>query len=265
MEEMERLILAAEPGQLTAAGAWELPMAHLAYRMGDGPHLFRANTPITPTGGWMVVDDARFTRGDAADGFCNEVLRECAARKFTGVVCDFRSRESGVLAEAVGKLAGLCKGRGLEFYVTEPYGLAAADARVIIPTAVSGGSLRGRLEEALGRFGPRIAVWVDRAAEDFLLPSPSGAGAPLTAEELRRRREERGANIFFSPELCAHYFTYMAGEKGHFVLFDDVGSIRKKLRLAKSLGVTTAFLPYAATADLLGELLGPASRPGERA
>lgn len=255
MEEKQKLILAVEPGSLTAAGAWELPMAHLAYRVGDGPHLFRANTPIAPTGGWMVIDDARFTRGEGGEGFCNEVLRECAARKFTGVVCLFRGRENAALADAAARLAEVCVGRGWECCVTETYGLCAPAAKVIVPTAISGGSLQVRLEEAAARFGARLVLWVDRVAEDFLLPSPGGAGAPLTAEELRRRREEWGANIFFSPELCAHYFTYMAGEKGHFVLFDDAGSIRKKLHMAAGLGIGAAFLPYDATADVLAELL----------
>lgn len=254
------MILAVAPGQLTEAGAWGLPTAHLAYRVGSGPHLFRANTPIVPTGGLMVMDDGRYAEGDGAEGFCNEVLRECAARKFTGVVCDFRGKPRSALAGAVGKLAELCGARGLGCYVSEPYGLAAPQAKVVVPTAVSGGTLQGRLEEAAGRFGDRVALWVDRSAEDFLLPSPGGAGAPLTAEELKRRREESGSDVFFSSELCAHYFTYMAGEKGHFVLFDDAGSVKKKLRMAKNLGVTDAFLPYDTMADLLPELLG---RPAE--
>lgn len=255
MEEKQRLILAVEPGDITAAGAWELPIAHLAYRLGDGPHLFRANTPLVPTGGWMVIDDARFTQGDGAEGFCNEVLRECAARRFTGVVCRFQGRESAVLADVTARLAQACKSRGLGCYVTEAYGLAAPEAGVILPTAISGGSLQARLEEAGERFGRRLALWVERVAEDFLLPSPSGAGAPLTAEELRRRREERGGAVFFSPELCAHYFTYMSGDKGHFVLFDDAGSLRKKLRMGEGMGVETAFLPYGSAADVLPELL----------
>ena len=113
-----------------------------------------------------------------------------------------------------------------------------------------------RLEAARDSFGSRrLALWIERTAEDFLLPSPSGTGAPLTVEELERRREEYGADIFFSGELCAHYFTYMAGEKGHFVLFDDAGSIQKKLRLASALGIKTAFLPYETTGDLLKDLL----------
>lgn len=256
MEQMERLVLAVSPGSVTSAGAWGRPLAHLAYRVGQGPHLFRVNGPVTPQGGLMVIDDTGFSGGGEASGFCNEILRECAARKFTGVVCQFQERPSPVLAEAAGQLGEVCRGRGLECYVSEPYGAAASTAKVLIPTALSGGSLRGRLEAAGESFGRgRLAVWIHRTAEDFLLPSSSGTGAPLTAAELKRRREEHGADVFFSGELCAHYFTYMAGEKGHFVLFDDAGSIRKKLRLAAELGIGTAFLPYETTEELLEELL----------
>lgn len=255
MEQTE-LILAAKPGEVTSAGAYGRPLAHLAYRVGGGPHLFRANGPVTPQGGMMVVDDMGFSGGGEPESFCNEVLRECAARRFTGVVCRFQGRPAPVLVQAAGKLGELCQGRGLAFFVSEAYGSATPLGRVLISTALSGGSLKGRLEAAGESFGPnRLALWVERTAEDFLLPSPSGAGAPLTVEELRRRREESGADVFFSGELCAHYFTYMTGERGHFVLFDDAGSIRKKLRLALGLGIGTAFLPWESTSDLLGELL----------
>ncbi|MCI8651268.1 MAG: hypothetical protein HFF05_02330 [Oscillospiraceae bacterium] len=254
MEQIKQLIIAVAPGQLTAAGGWGRPIAHMAYRVGAGPHLFRASGPVSPQGGLMVIDDAGFSGGGEAEGFCNEVLRECAARKFTGVVCRFLGRPAPVLSESTARLSELCRRRGMECYVTEPYGISGA--RVIISTALSGGSLQGRLEAAGEQFGmERIALWVERSAEDFLLPSPGGTGAPLTAEELLRRREEYGADIFFSRELCAHYFTYMSGEKGHFVLFDDAGSIRKKILLASELGIQTAFLPYETTEDLLGELL----------
>lgn len=256
MELMKRIILAVPTGQLTAAGAWGRPLAHLCYRVGEGPHLFRAKSPVMPQGGLMVIDGTGFSGGGEGEAFCNEVLRECAARKFTGVVCSFPGRPQGALLSTAARLGELCQSRGLECFVSEGCGGAAPTATVIIPTALSGGSLQNRLEEAQNRYGPdRVAVWVERSAEDFLLPSPTGSGTPLTMEELERRREEYGSSVFFSSELCAHYFTYMAGEQGHFVLFDDAGSIRKKLLMARQLGITTAFLPYGATAELLGELL----------
>ena len=130
MEYVERLIIAAKPGEITSAGSWGKPVAHLAYRVGGGPHLFRANGPVTPQGGLMMIDDAGFSGVGEAEGFCNEVLRECAARKFTGVVCRFQGSPVPVLSQAVGKLGELCRSRGLECFVSEPYGSAAPSAGV---------------------------------------------------------------------------------------------------------------------------------------
>ena len=259
----ENLILAVTPGQAALAAGCGLPLAHLSYRVSGGPHLVRANSPVGPAkDGLMGMDAEKLTEGGDCAAFCNEVLRECAARSFSGAVCRFGSRPTPALGELAAKLDEVFDRRGLSLYVSEACAGAAPHAKVLIPTALSGGSLRARLETALGQCGPgRVALWAERSAEDFLLPSPSGTGAPLTAEELSRRREEHGANVFFSDELCAHYFTYRTGDQAHFVLFDDVGSIRKKLLIGRQLGVETAFLPYGQTADLLGDLLG---RDGDR-
>lgn len=255
---MENIILTVGPGEATGGNAFGRPVAHMVYRMGEGPHLFRANAPVAPRGGLMVIEDTRFSGGGEAEPFCGEVLRECAARRFNGVVCRFLGRPRPVLHQITGRLGELCRGRGIALYVTEHYA-GVSGGKVLISTAISGGSLRSRLTEAAESYGcDRVALWVEPVAEDFLLPSPTGAGAPLTREELERRREEQGSGVFFSPELCAHYFTYMTGEKGHFVLFDDAGSIRKKLWLGRELGLRTAFLPYRE--DLTREVLREADK-----
>ncbi len=256
MEEKQTFILAVPPGSVMAAGRLGLPMAHLAYRVGGGPHLFRSNSPVSPRGGLLVMDAPRFQGGREVEAFCGEVLRECAARRFSGVVCRFLGRVHPQLEEAAGRLGEVCPQRGLSCYVSEPYGAAAPQARVLIPTALSGGSLRSRLEEAQGRFGPgRVALWVERVREDFLLPSPTGSGTPLTAPQLEELREKQGGSVFFDHQLCAHYFTYMAGEQGHFVLFDDARSLSKKLQIGRELGISTAFLPYEETQDILKDIL----------
>jgi len=255
----QRLILAVRPGRIHDAGRQGgsgLLLAHLAYRVGAGPHLFRANGPVTPHAGLMVMDAPHLEDGGDAEGFCHEVFRECVARKFTGVVCRFEEPTLPILQEICGRLSESCAQRGLTCYVSEPYGRSAPSARVLLSTAVSGGSLEGRLKEAENQFGPRLALWVERSVEDFMLPSPTGAGTPLNWEELERRRTEYSANVFFSSELCAHYFTYMAGEKAHFVLFDDAGSVRKKLQVAERLGVDTAFLPFDSVEDILSGITG---------
>ena len=256
MLSKSNLILAAAPTEVMAARAYGLALAHMAYRVGGGPHLFRANLPVSAQGGLLLVGDAGFDgRGDPHP-FCQEVLRECSARGYTGVVFDF-DRHFPVLGRAVAELAPLLARRGWPLYVSEPYGRYSETAKVLIPTALSGGTLRGRLEEAAAQYGAgRVALAVERVAADFFLPAPSGQGHPLSQEELKALMDEREPAVFFSNELCAHYFTYMNRQNGaHFVLFDDAASIRKKLYLARSLDISDALLPYPAVADILRDIL----------
>ena len=161
-----------------------------------------------------------------------------------------------LLANVVEELGSLLHKRNWPLYVTEAYGNCSDKAKVLISTALSGGSLRQRLEDALQQYGGRVALAVERVAEDFFLPSPTGQGTPLSREELKARMEERSPSVFFSSELCAHYFTYMSKQNGaHFILFDDAGSIRKKLQIARSLDIEDAILAYPQVDDLLPELL----------
>ena len=254
MEKLE-LILAAPPGDSRAALGFGLPVAHAAYRVGGGPHLYRSGPPLPVRGGLMALDCAGFDGRGEPGPLCREILRECAARGFTGVLCDFEGPPLPLLVRLLRDLAGPLEKRGWPLYVPESYGEQAEGAWVLISSALSGGSLAGRLREAREKFG-RVALAVERVAEDFFLPAPQGRGCPLTQEELRALMETRKPSVFFSNELCAHYFTFMSRESGaHFVLFDDAASILKKLRTAQALGVHRAVLSYPQTADLLGEVV----------
>lgn len=257
MISKSNLILAAAPTEVMAARAYGLTLAHMAYRVGGGPHLFRANLPVSARGGLLLVGDAGFDGRGHPGPFCQEVLRECAARGFTGVLCDFEGRPLPLLVQILRELEELLQKRGWPLYVPESYGSYTAGARVLISSALSGGSLSQRLRDALNQYGQgRVVLAVERVAEDFFLPSPDGQGTPLSREALSTMLEQRAPSIFFSDQLCAHYFTYMAPDNGaHFVLFDDAGSIRKKLLLARNLGIRQAVLAYPQVDDLLEDIL----------
>lgn len=257
MQVKSNLILAVSPGDMSEALALGAPIAHLSYRVGKGLHLFRSSIPVAARGGLLAVDDTGFDGRGEATPFCHEVLRECAARGGAGVVCLFSAPPLRSLCEMLAQLEELLAERGWPLYVSEPYAPSCKRAKVLIPTALSGGSLRQRLSEAAARYTPgRLALWVERVAQDFYLPSPTGQGTPLSQEELRALMEERQPSVFFSDELCAHYFTFMSRQNGaHFILFDDLSSVRKKLHVARSLGISDALLPYAPFRDLLPDLL----------
>ena len=148
--------------------------------------------------------------------------------------------------------------KGLTLHVPETYGMCTQKARVLISSALSGGSLVQRLEEGILRFGgpERITLALRRVAEDFFLPSPTGSGRAMSRDELAQQLSERSPSVFFSNELCARYFTYMSRESGaHFILFDDAMSIRRKLRVARSLGINRAVAALPEIDDLQPELL----------
>lgn len=256
MQRISNLILLATPAEVSLAQTHGLPMGHFAYRIGGGPHLFRANTPVPPQGGLMVLDEHQFDGHGTPDPFCQEVVRECRLRHFTGVVCLFQ-RTLPLLNRIVAQLAPLLERQNLLLYVSEPFGQVTQTSKVLISSAISGGTLRQRLGDAIAQYGAhRVALAVERTAQDFTLPSPSGQGLRLTPEQLQQRIQDLHPSIFFSSELCAHYFTYMAHENGvHFILFDDSNSIRKKLDLARSLGIEHALLPYGQVGEWLPDIL----------
>ena len=250
------------PQQLRALQGWDVTPAHLAYRVGRGPHLFRSGGSVPLKGGLMVLDNRGFDGLGPLAPFCQEVVRECLARSFSGAVLDFEGR-TPPLEQMASQLDGIFARRGWSLFVPEPYGHCAPHARVLIPSALSGGSLSLRLEEAVERFGRnRVALSLQRTAEDFFLPSPSGSGVSLTREELRERLDRFRPSVFFSRELCARYFTYMSRESGaHFVLFDDGDTLCRKLEVARRAGIHTFLAPWAEVEEHAGQLGLPRTAP----
>jgi len=229
--------------------------------------LFRAES-IAPKGGLMVVDDKDFNPLGSIGPLCQEIFRECQARGFSGAILDFENRLPP-LEQIAARLDEAFTRRGWTLYIPERFAHVAPHARVMIPSALSGGSLQQRLEEALERFGEsRTVLALEKRSEDFRLPSPTGSGQPLTDQELEELRQRLSPSVFFSRELCARYFTYNSRESGpHFVLFDDSDTLRRKVEVAHQLNIHTFLAPWAEAgpcAAQLGIQRRPESRPSRR-
>lgn len=258
----DTFIITLTPRQLPSAQGWRATPALLAYRLGPGPHLFRADSVPLPKGGLMVISDRDFDGLGQTPPLCQEVVRECQARGFTGAVLDF-DRVLPPLEQIAARLDESFSRRGWSLFVPEAYGRSAPGATVIVSSALSGGSLAKRLEEAAERFGrDRVALALEKAAEDFFLPSPTGCGQPLSAEALSALMAELDPCVFFSDDLCARYFTYMSRETGaHFVLFDDRDTLRRKVEVARRAGVHTFLVPWAEAAEAADRLGIPRAAP----
>lgn len=246
MEDM--LLVITPPNRLSRLQQGQSP-AHPVYRVGQGGRLFRIGQ-TDPRGGAMVLDTRGFGGGGDASVLCRQVAHECAVRNFCGVICAASGPAPQRLADQLDQVLAR---RNIDLYVPEHWGQYTQKARVLIGSALSGGSLACRLQEAAEQFGgpERVALWVERSAEDFFLPARSGSGKALTAQELSELMARLKPSVFFSDELCARYFTYMTPEGGaHFVLFDDGATIGKKLQAARRLGINRAVARFEQVEDL---------------
>ena len=254
---MKELLLALPAGRTTQGGVFGLTPAHMAYRVGLGPKLLGARLPDGLRGGLMQIDCAGFDGTGDPVGCCRQILGECRRRGYRGIVCDFEGLPSDCLCKMVWILDRNCNAQGWTLYVPEAYARHAPNGRVLIPSALTHGTLERRLRDALERYGPHRAVLaVEWVREDFLLPA-GGRGEPLAPDALEGMVRRLEPAVFFDRGLCAHYFTYMAGPKAHFVLFDTPRSIQEKLALAKRLGLCAVLLPQPEVEPHLEEIFGP--------
>lgn len=242
--------LTVTPDKLRSAMRYTRSIAHMAYRIGQDGRLVRQNLPRTQ-GGIMVLSDQNCGPIQTPAMLCRDVWMECASRNFSGVLADFELPRSQDRIQFLQKLGPILARNGRQLFVPEEYGRDIAQAAVLICTALSGGCLRQRLEEARECFGPRLALDLQRLRMSFPLPCPSGEGCPMSQEELQKLMEDQCPTVFFSQDLCAKYFTYPCDGNARFVLFDDGETLQKKIRLGNELGIHTGFLVYPEAEDQL--------------
>ena len=227
--------------------------AHVAYRIGTGSELLRHAPPLQTHGDMMSVSDRDAGKIQSPESLCGAIVRECLRRGYRGVVLDFEDAPRDDLRKFAKLLVARLRENRRTLYVPAPYADAAPDAVELVCTAVSGGNFQEYLREVLRRRdGKPIALDVQRLRMDFQLPAPTGEGVPLDPDAFEALRD--GKAVYFSPDLCARYFTCTRNGQAHFVLFDDADTIRHKLRIGAALGVETAFLQWPEVKDIADAL-----------
>lgn len=253
-QSSQRCFLLTPPDQLSQAQTFGLPLGHMAFRIGPQGQLLQSALPPSVKGGLMLLGAGEDTptRGDPRQTV-GAVLSVCLKRGFAGVILDLEQPPTPFLARLITALDQGLAQQGRALFLPEEYSSYSRRAILFLSSALSGGSLRLRLEQMAETYGPnRLALCLRRVREDFFLPAPKGEGRPLTQEELDRRIRQLAPSVFFSRDLCAYYFTYMSRETGaHFVLFDRADSLKKKQEVALSVGIHRFLLLYPETEDLL--------------
>ncbi len=250
-----QIYLSAAPQELRNALRYRCTPAHVAYRIGPESTLLRGTLPIQIRGGLLSLSDWEAPPIQKPDHLAGAVVQECLRRSFSGAVLDFEAQPRPDRQQFASVLARSLLRIKRQLFVPEAYAGGAEGAVPLLNTALSGGSYEAYLREKAVP-GRMPALDVQRLAMDFTLPEPRGEGTPLSPADLAQRLERRPC-VFFSPELCARYFTYSDKDHTHFVLFDDAGTLLQKLRIATAQGYQAAFFMYPEVQDLLAQLLPP--------
>lgn len=226
-------------------------LAHAAYRIGPGSTLLRQNMLLSVQSGLLSVSDEAAPFIDDPDALCAAAVRECSRRGYEGVLLHFRSPVTQDRLTFAARLEPALRGMGRRTYLPEHYAEAVPGSMVLIETALSGGSLSEHLQEAAAKWGSnRLVLDMERVRMLFPLPCPSGIGTPLSHAEFQALTEQVSPAVFFSPDLCARYFTCRRNGKTQFVLFDDAETLKRKVQIGRELGAAATILRWAEIADI---------------
>ena len=165
------------PQQLRNIQGWSAQPAHLTYRVGRGPHLFRAGGSVPLRGGVMVVDGQGYDGAGPVGPFCQEVVSECSVRGFSGAVLDF-DRRLPPLEQLAGQLDRLFAQRGPSTYFLQynyPSPTAGSFYPPPCPGAVFPSGWRRRRSALAGTGSP--CPW-NAVRRTFPSPPPREAAPP---------------------------------------------------------------------------------------
>lgn len=238
---MFRRMIKLTPDQLPHPGQESQVQLHLAYRVGPRMELQKSRgLPGNLGQGGQIL--GLLAPGGPVTGpvepLCEQILEEAHRQHYAGILCYFPGLPDRVLAQVVGELSRRCHRSGLDLLVTEGYS-GQSQGLVLLSSALCGGTLEERFARLGQELGPgRILMELQQMGEDFLLPAPRGCGQKVSPREIQVILAREGAQTFFSPELCARYFTYQnQAQSLRFVLYDDAGTVAEKIRLAEKWGL----------------------------
>ncbi len=232
------------------ASTYNIQLLQLCISVGKGMSLNRLYIPAKTKGDILGLSDIGITDGET--NFCvKSILHEVKRGEFAGIFADFERKDKAVCS-LLSELDEMTNKENIPFYVPVCNERAVKYATLVTQSALSGGSLEEYILGLDKKYKDRIAVSIRPICTDFILPSENSEGTPISHREKQEKMQKYNAGAFFSRELCAKYFTYMdESDQGHFVLFDDLGTISAKIEILNNLPVKKIFALYPDIEKLL--------------
>lgn len=191
---------------------------------------------------------------NAGEHIAPAIYDECRRRRYTAVFLDADEPE-GELSRILSDISASLTRRRLRVFCPLEFSLCCPYATPVAEAAISGGNISEYLGQLLSSH-KRLALSIPRIAADFTMPQESASGRQLTLRELSRIRDMHDATAHYSPQMLVNYFIYPNNSGGcNFILFDDAHTLSEKIRLAKKLGISDAFITYREISDIADDIM----------
>lgn len=220
------LNLAMTPAEIAAAATLPEHLAWMACRFSCTENTVEQLPSQLPDHSLLILDDSIPCSGHSA-ALVTEILRDLAVRfHCCGVLLDFQRPSN---AETAALVAQLVNTLPCPVAVTPEYAQEHA-CPVLLPPVPLHLPLKRYLQPWKNR-----EIWLEAALlQEQITVQKSGASLQFVSTN---RQPEGG---FYNGTLCCKYHTSVCQNRITFTLFDTAETLRKKLELAHSLGVTRA-------------------------
>ena len=125
-------------------------------------------------------------------------------------------------------VAALSVKLGSRLLLPEAWSQLLPQAGVLVSSAISGGTLKERFQEAARAYSHRCWLFLEPMRMEFPLPCPTGTGTPVSALS--------GHTSFYSDALCCYYSHFIRENQGFMILWDTEETMAAKLELARACG-----------------------------
>ena len=202
------------------------------------------------TFGDMMVVSMR----NAEESVTLPIYDECKKRGYSAVFLDTDELPKSENSNIFSKVSATLEKRGLSTFCPLTFANICPRSVPVADGTITGGFFKDELANFKKKHR-RIGISISRIISRFEMPVSDADGVSLSPMEFKRFVQAFDGNIFFSPQLMTNYFLFSSGSnKCEYILFDDADTISKKLRTAKELGFSDAFLVQREISDIARDI-----------
>lgn len=220
------LYLAVTSAEISSVSKQSEPMAYMACQFSPYTQGLTNIPDSLPNGSMLILTDRMSCQGHSANLVANQLSDAAERLCCDSLLLDFQRPPD---AESESMVKTIVETLSCPVAVTESFA-----EKLSCPVFLSPSPLHIPLSEYLTSWENR-EIWLEAALDEEII-----AVKKTGTEFIQQFPPDRLEGGFFDEELCCHYRTVIADNQITFQLFDTHQSLKMKLDLAQSLGVTRA-------------------------